>query len=131
MASPDSIRTDLFVAAADPFFGEREAVKLAFADHGAVTAEQAADHQSIATAQPLSLANLFVPNTLLTGLNAGQDFSVRAAVVSGSIRLGPNELSEDDFYSFQGRAGELTEIEILSAVLAQIPAADRLDLDSL
>ena len=125
MASPDSIRTDLFVAAADPFFGEREAVKLAFADHGAVIAEQAVNHQSIVTAQPLTMSNLYVPNTLLSGLNARQTFSVRAADVTGSIRLGSSGVSEDDYYSFQGRANEFTEIEVISAVLARFP--DRID----
>ena len=51
-------------------------------------AEQSADHQSITTAQPLTLSNLYVPNTLISGLNSGLDFSVRAADVVGSIRLG-------------------------------------------
>ena len=119
MASPASVRTDLFVAAADPFFGEREAVKLAMADHGAVIAEQSADHQSNVTAQSLTLSNLYVPNTLISGLNSGLDFSVRAADVVGSIRLGTDGLSEDDYYSFQGRADEFTEIEIVSRVLSR------------
>src|SRR5262249_3828779 len=100
MASPDSIRTDLFVAAGNPFFGERDAVQPASPAHGPMPAESAADHSPIAPAHPLPLTNLFVPNALLGGLNAGQDFAVRAADVVGWIQLrGPAgaRVSEDDY----------------------------------
>ncbi len=119
MASPDSVRTDLFAAAGDPYFGEREAIKLAFDDHGQVVQEQQADHQSLATAQPLPMPGLYVPNTLLSGLYANTTFDVRAVDVVGSIKLGPDGLSEDDYYSFQGKADEYLNVEIYSAALTR------------
>ncbi len=55
MASPASVGSTLVDALAELFFGEREAVKLAFAESGTVANEQLAPHQTRATAQPLSL----------------------------------------------------------------------------
>jgi Ca2+-binding RTX toxin-like protein len=118
MASPASAGTSLEDAIAGPFLGEREAVKIAFAESGTLTAEQAAPHRSIATAQALNLVSLAVPNTLLRGLNAGKAFAVAASNVLGSIELvAPEGVSENDFYSFQGRAGDLINAEVFSRTL--------------
>jgi Ca2+-binding RTX toxin-like protein len=120
MGSPASIRTDLFAAAGSPFLGEREAIKLAFADHGSVAAEQADPHQSIATAQSLDLVGLAVPNPLLRGLYAGMSLAVTALDVVGSIQLDATGRSQDDYYGFEARAGDLFNIQVFSAALARI-----------
>ena len=48
MGSPASVGTDLFDAARITYFGEREAIKMAFDDTGQVIPEQAAPHQTMA-----------------------------------------------------------------------------------
>src|SRR5262249_7681290 len=76
-------------------------------------------HRSLATAQALgALPGLAVPNTLLFGQNAGQSFAVTALDVVGSIGIDPGTgKSEDDYYSFVGKAGDLMNIEVLSSSL--------------
>src|SRR5262249_22540987 len=99
----------------------REAIKLSFDDHGQVVDEEQGNHQTLDTAQPLPMPALYVPNTLLSGLYAGTTFDVRAIDVIGSIKLGPDGLSEDDYYSFQGKANEFLSVEIYSAALTRNP----------
>ena len=70
MSSPASVGSNRFNDLRDLYFGEREAVKLTFAESGTVVAETAAPHRSFNTAQPIGLAPLAVPNTLSGGLNA-------------------------------------------------------------
>src|SRR5437764_727339 len=107
MASPASVGSTLAEAAGNPAFGARDDVKLAFATDGTVVGELGAPHQSFATARPLPLAPLAVPNTLRQGLDAGKTFEVTAIDVTGSIGIDPaTQHSEDDYYSFQGRAGD-------------------------
>ncbi|MBI3465607.1 MAG: hypothetical protein HY000_21520 [Planctomycetes bacterium] len=120
MASPASVGSSANDALADPFFGEREAIKLAFASGGAVLNEQAGDHGSRATAQGVALAGLAMPNTLVKGTNAAKVFAVAAADVVGFIELGPDGHSQSDFYSFQGSAGDLINVEVMSRGLARI-----------
>ena len=118
MASPDSVHTTLFDAAADTFFGARELVKLAFADAGDVIGEQPGPHDSAATAQPLgALTGLNLPGT--TGLN------IAAIAVVGSIGLTATGTSEDDHYSFEARLGDVVNIEIMSNALSRV--ADKID----
>ncbi len=120
MASPDSVGTTLFDAAADTFFGEREAIKLAFAESGAVLPELATPHDTRETAQPLGeLPVLAVPNPIVTGQRAGQSFLVRAIDVVGSIQLGADGRSESDFYSFQGQAGDVVTLTVMSRGLTR------------
>src|SRR5207237_10307843 len=79
MASPDSVHTTLADAAGITFFGEREAVKLAFDDTGTSVLEQTGPHQSPASAQALGvLPHLATPNTLLSGVDFRKVFDVRA-----------------------------------------------------
>jgi hypothetical protein len=106
MTSPASVGSSFFDAVGNPFFGEREAVKIAFDENGAAVDEQAGAHDSRANAQALNLSSLAVPNTLRSGLNYGKDFAVGATDVVGSINLTQAGTSEDDYYSFTGRAGE-------------------------
>src|SRR5262249_52174378 len=106
------------------FFGEREAVKLAFADTGTAVPEQAAPHDSLLTAQPLGdLAGLAVPNTLAPGfVNSGKVFVVSALDVIGSVDQ-VNGRSEDDYYSFTGRQGDLFNFQVLSNSLTRVANA--------
>ena len=66
IASPASVGTSLYDAANVTFFGERDDIAMAFADSGTTTSETPGDpNTSVATAQPVTLAPLAVPNTLL------------------------------------------------------------------
>jgi hypothetical protein len=116
IGSPATIGTDRFNDLNNLYFGEREAVKLSFAERGTVVAEQTGTHGTIATAQPLTLAALTVPTTS-QGLNAGSSFQVAALAVTGQINLA-GEISENDFYTFTGRKGDLISIEVISTGLA-------------
>jgi Ca2+-binding RTX toxin-like protein len=121
MSSPASVGSDRFNDLRDLYFGEREAVKLTFAESGTVVPEAPAPHRSFATAQPIVLAPLAVPNTLSGGLNAHKSFTVGALDVVGDIGIDPGTgLSESDFYSFTGRAGDLVNIEVLSQTLTRL-----------
>jgi hypothetical protein len=116
MASPASVGQTLDEAVGDTFFGEREAVKLAFNENGSVVSEQTGNHGSIATAQALTLSSLEVPNPLLSGDNVGADFQVEALAVTGSL----STASQADFYSFEGEAGQVFNFEVISSVLDRI-----------
>jgi Ca2+-binding RTX toxin-like protein len=120
MSSPASVDETLADASSDQFFGEREAIKLAFANSGTTVGEQLTLHDAIANAQSLTLAGLTTPNTLVSGLNWGLDFSVSAVDVTGSIGLTSGGISEDDYYSFSGQAGDLINLEIYSRSMARI-----------
>jgi Ca2+-binding RTX toxin-like protein len=130
MASPDSVGSSLFDAVATPFFGEREATKLAFISSG-VTVNEQGTHRTIATAQALDLYALPVPNTLAKGSDVGKDFSVAAVDVVGSIQLDPaTSKSESDFYRFAGLAGDVMNIEVMSTVLDRILHSTEGSIDS-
>jgi Ca2+-binding RTX toxin-like protein len=124
MASPDSVGSTFFDAVGDAFFGEREAVKIAFDENGTAVNEQAGAHGSRATAQPLNLTSLAVPNTVVDGYNYGKDFAFAATDVVGSIGLNGGT-SEDDFYSFTGRAGDVMNIQVMSNSITRI--ANKID----
>jgi Ca2+-binding RTX toxin-like protein len=121
MSSPASVGSNRFNDLRNLYFGEREAVKLEFAESGTVVAEAAAPHRSFDTAQPIALAALAVPNTLGGGLNANKVFSVAALDVVGDIGIDPGTgASESDFYSLTGRKGDLFNIEVLSRSLTRL-----------
>ncbi|MEZ6136871.1 MAG: PKD domain-containing protein [Pirellulaceae bacterium] len=120
LGSGASIGTDRFNDLRGLFFGEREAVKLAYATatpSDVNAAEQSGDHNSIATAQSLNLVTLDVPNTLKAGLNAGKVFDVKVAAVIGAITLSAEGMSESDYYKFTGRRGEVVNVELSSLSL--------------
>ncbi len=119
MSSPASVGSTLFDAVGDPFFGEREAIKLAFDENGTAVSEQSAAHNTRATAQAITLSSLAAPNTLVSGFNYLKDFAVAVTDVVGSIGL-INGISEDDYYSFTGRAGDLMNIQVISNALTRI-----------
>ncbi|NET88324.1 MAG: hypothetical protein F6K45_09555 [Kamptonema sp. SIO1D9] len=99
----------------DLFLSERSAVRLSFSERGKLVSEEAGNN-SFATAQELELAQLEVPNPLLTGKNAGKEFLVEAIAVTGSL----DTPEETDFFSFSGKKGELFNIEVLSTVLQSL-----------
>ena len=118
MASGNSVHSTLFDAINDPFFGEREAIKLAFGEDGSPTNEQLAPHSSIEGAQPLVLAPLVVPNTDLQGTNADAAWDVTAADVVGYLGE-TNGASNTDFYSFTASAGTLINFQLMSVLLTR------------
>jgi Ca2+-binding RTX toxin-like protein len=122
MASPDALGVTLFNSVSGTFFGEREDIKLAFANSGVTINEQTAANHSFATAQALGiLPGLSVPNTLLSGVNVNQSFSVTALDVVGQIKIDPNtQKSADDYYSFLGTAGEVMNFQVMSTALTRI-----------
>ena len=120
IASPASVGTSLFDATNVTFFGERDDIAMAFADSGTATNETASDpNTSVATAQPLTLASLSVPNTLLIGQGTSDTLKVTAADVVGSIELGANGQSNADYYAITATAGELLNFQILSQSLTR------------
>ena len=121
MASPRSVGSTVADAAGvsgGTFFGEREALKLAFNETGRTLSEQATaagGHAALATAEPLGvLPRLRVPNTLAAGsVNFGKAFDVSALAVVGTLTGG----EAADVYSFTGRADDLMNLELVSASL--------------
>ena len=105
MASGASVHATLYDAINNPFFGEREAIKLAYGENGSPTNEQTAPHYSMAAAQPIALAPLVVPNTDLEGMDADTVFDVTAADVVGYLGLDGTGSPNTDFYSFTAQAG--------------------------
>ena len=97
----------------DQFFSERSAVKLTFNEFGTVLDEAPGNNNSIANAQNVELFNMAVPNTLTSGDNAGVDLYVDAVVVTGSR----SSFGDDDYYRFDGMAGELFNMEIISQTI--------------
>jgi len=134
MASPASVGSSLFDAIGQPFFGERELVKLAFADHapsvaqvGTLIVPESPDAQKSGSlpaalgdtkAQPLTLLGLSVPNTMSKGYDAGKQFVVTAVDVAGQIKL-KGAQSESDYYSFTLPATQNVTIEVMSTSLTR------------
>ncbi len=123
-ASPASVRTTLTDALANPYFGEREALKLAFRETGESIFEWDDSQKTAAlnvggvlqSVQPLGpLPALSMPNTLenVLAANFGGSFNAAAANVIGSIDL-DGTTSESDLYSFEALAGEHVTIEVMS-----------------
>ena len=119
MASGNSVHSTLFDAVNDPFFGEREAIKLAYGKDGSPTNEQSLTHNSIASAQALALAPLVVPTTDLEGALADTVWNVTAADVVGYLGLDGSGQSNTDFYSFTGQAGALINFQVMSVALTR------------
>jgi hypothetical protein len=98
------------------WLSERSATKMQFSLNGTVVNEVPGPKSTLATAQPLALNNITVPNTIISGANAGlNDFSVDAVDVMGSLGVA----GEVDLYSFQANAGDLFNIEVMSSIISQ------------
>ncbi len=116
MASPASVGSSLTQAVEQLFFSERTAIVLAFAEQGVVVNENAANTQTLSGQALGELPGLRVPNTIAKGMNAHKDLAVAAIDVVGSIGIDPStEKSQSDWYSFSGRAGDVINIEVMSA----------------
>jgi hypothetical protein len=96
------------------WLSERSATKAQFSLTGTVINEVPGPKSTLATAQTIALNNMTVPNTIVSGDNAGpNDFSVDAIDVIGTLGLG----GEIDMYRFQASAGDLFNIEVISSVI--------------
>lgn len=123
IASPLSVGSTIEDATKRTFFGEREAIKMAFNEIGITRREQATGfnaHGQIGTAEDLgSLEPLTVPNLAPDSsfLRFGQSFNVSALAVIGDLRsqsIAGVEGTEFDFYRFTGKAGDIVNIELLA-----------------
>ncbi len=116
--SDDVMATTSF--GSDNFFrntwlSERSAIKTEFAFHGTVVHESPVPKWTLATAQPLELVNMTVPNTIVSGEQAGAgDFSVDAIALLGSLTV----TQPVDYYRFQAVAGDLINVEVMSNALS-------------
>ncbi|HVX14299.1 MAG TPA: MBG domain-containing protein [Pirellulales bacterium] len=130
MASPASVDTTLAEAAGldadgnptqQTYFGARDDIKLAFNDDGTVLnkaglptlpAPSGLAAKITQTYQIGNLPQLAVPNTIAdpTNVDFGKTFDVTAVAVNGALTM-PNE---QDFYAFQGTAGELMNFQAIS-----------------
>ena len=113
-------------ANADRFFGEREAIKLAFNERGRVIRERRDDDDDdyddyddddgdealIDSAQEVEMRRLDVPNTVLEGDNADRRLKVEAIAIEGRLE----EVGELDLYEFEGEEGDLFTFEVISLV---------------
>ncbi len=123
IGSPASIGSTRTNDVGQLFFGEREAVKLAFAISGTDEAPQSvwsseatAAHNAPTEVQALPWKTISVPNTLARGVNSTKSFFVDTLAVAGEIKT-TGAISENDYYSFSGRAGDVVSIEVLSKAL--------------
>ncbi len=116
MATPALPGISVNDTATPSWLSERSAIKLTFAEQGIAISETSANNNSTGSAQALSMPNYTVPNTIESGTNAGlDDFSVDAEVVTGFLTN-----NDVDFYSFEGFAGDLINIEVMSQALDRL-----------
>lgn len=108
----------------DTHFGVREAIKLEFIETGSLVAETASAHDTLATAHPITLTPLPVPNTTKPGdKHFGMVLLVDAVTVTGSL----SATGEFDIYSFSGTAGELFNFEVMSMHLTRFMGDDKIN----
>ncbi len=130
MASPESVGSTLLDAAGLTHIGERDAIKLAFNDTGTVLQRQNLTGEAVpvlssqlppeAGGTPFTidhayvlpdLPSLAVPNKLPAGtLDSGKTFDVAALAVDGTLVAS----NEEDFYAFQGQAGQVMNFQVIS-----------------
>src|SRR5207249_418157 len=100
----------------------------AFADHGTILPESPTTHDAFATAQPLPLAALTVPNTTTGGAEQGLSFQVGATAIAASIGINPTTgQSDPDYYSLTGRKGDVLSFEVDSVELARLLGQNTID----
>ena len=119
MGSPASIGISRFDTLNDLFFGEREAIRLAFDQSGVMLLAQAAPHDSAATAQDLGAARPgraeHAGRQALRTPGSRSPFRPwRWSARSDSTATGH---SRSDWYSFAGHAGDIMSFETISNVL--------------
>ncbi len=122
MASPAAVGTSLVDAAGNPYFGEREAIKLAFAETGKTAVELPDEQktQSVTVNGTQHAAQDLGDLQMLDVPTAQGDQMVSALNVAGEIVLDATGHSESDFYAFQGHAGEVVTLDLYSSTLDRI-----------
>lgn len=106
MASPVSVGSTLGDTTTPSWLSERSAIKLSNNEQGTVQSEGAGP-------TPLTLETPIVPNTIVTGDNAGEVFVVKLFTVAGSI----GDAGESDLYTFSGLAGDVFSFEVISDLI--------------
>ncbi|MBX9627477.1 MAG: tandem-95 repeat protein, partial [Gemmataceae bacterium] len=137
MASPASLGSSVADAIAPTWFGERELIKMAWADAGVSRPEAALPTAAASGGLPApvtskvgaggrvkdlgNLPELAVPNLLPQGAtHSGKTLAVRAAGVVGRLDLNSaTGRAESDVYAVAGRAGEFLSAELYSVTLRQ------------
>ena len=122
ISSPASVGSNRKNDLGNLYFGEREAVKLAYATSGANANRitESSNAKGIPKdAQEVSWTALTVPRTVSTGISANQSLFAEVFNVSGAIGLNSLGKSEDDFYKFAGGKGDIVTIEVSSFVLSR------------
>ena len=118
IASGASVGQTIEEAIDDPFFGAREAIALAYGEDGTPMIESnKIFHESLQTATQITLEPLVVPDTILEGTDTDQVFNVTAADVEAFLGVNAQQQTFTDYYSFNGTAGTLLNIQVLTAVL--------------
>ena len=98
----------------DGFFSERSAIKLLYAESEANTLTEK-EFQSLILEyyqQGLELAPLFVPNTILEGINEVSGYPELLNVFSLSVRATTTHFQERDIYRFFFHEGDIVTIEV-------------------
>ena len=122
ISSPATDGSNRFNDLGDLYFGEREAVKLTFASYGQ-TKTEAAVHDSIGSAQKLTLAALPVKNTEKgkAALNSARTLPWPGWPSQAKLCADPTtHHSVNDYYSFTGLAGENFNFEVMSKELSRL-----------
>ncbi len=125
LASPAAVGTSLADATGDPYFGERESIKLAFAESGR-SALELPDDLKTQSVTPIGTQRTYAAQDLgdlemMQVPMADGDQMVAALNVAGEIVLDPaTGKSESDFYAFQGHAGEVVTVDLYSSTLDRI-----------
>ncbi len=119
LASGASVHNTLFDAIGETFFGERDDIKLAYSQEGSPAVETSADHNELGNGQALAMTPLATPNTVEIGSAVDQSFDVTAADVIGHLGLNAQGQLENDFYTIQGQAGEVLNVNVYSAALSR------------
>ncbi|MCU0708140.1 MAG: pre-peptidase C-terminal domain-containing protein, partial [Pirellula sp.] len=123
LSSPASTGTPLSDAARATFFGEREAIKMAFNETGRTRRETETtlgSNDAWMLAEPMApggiLPRLYVPNLAPNSgfVRSGQSFDVSAMAIVGDLHeTGVSGLSDRDFYSFTAQAGDYVNVELM------------------
>ncbi|MDB5349085.1 MAG: cya 2, partial [Planctomycetota bacterium] len=129
ITSPATVGTTRFNDLRDLNFGPREAIKLAFASRGTTIVAPIGTQSAMASAKPITLAPLTVPNTdvVLSGVEKGLNFQVAALGVHGTIGLNANHLAAPDYYAISGLKGDLYTFEVDSQDLARLGGTNTID----
>ena len=135
ITSGDSVGADRWNDIRGLFFGEREDVVLAFSftapampgPEGSLLVAKQAVQSTAADPQQLQLAPMLVPNTENYGQDAGKTFEVQAVDVLGTTSLDNNGVSDQDYYSFTGSAGEVMNIDAMSGGISRDGPANYID----